>query len=133
MNDAADASAQESSADSAVPKAARICGSSRPKHTPLPEPPASHGTLVSLLALLSAIMGAVGYYAVHRPTRFPRPCANSWSFVRPISNAVSTDSLTEKEALRGTYPRTFGVWRRDDAYRRAQCGCYLFPDLLSGR
>jgi hypothetical protein len=102
-----------------------------PETHPKPEPPASHGTLVGILAALSALIGLVGYFAVQRPSPVP-PSVRELVQLRDTYVERGIDAyVEEKEALR---LRTRERLQSADTSTRLgarNVAAYLFPDLLS--
>ena len=102
-----------------------------PESLPEPEPPARHGTLVAILAVLSALMGALGYFAVRKPVPTPVTIRELVQ-LRDVYVERGIDSfLEEKEAFRLRIRERLAS--RDDAVRKdaRNVAALMFPELLA--
>lgn len=102
-----------------------------PETHPKPEPPASQGTLVGILAALSALMGLVGYVAVQRPSPVPETVRELVQLRDTYLERGMDAYLEEKEMIRR---RTRERLESSDVTTRngaRNVAAFLFPDLLS--
>lgn len=102
-----------------------------PETHPTPEPPASHGALVMILAAMSAVMGALGYYAAVRPSPVPETVRELVQLRDSYLERGLETYLEEKEAIRR---RTRERLESSDEPTRngaRNVATFLFPDLLT--
>lgn len=102
-----------------------------PETHPTPEPPASHGTLVVILAAMSAVIGALGYFAAVRPSPVPETVRELVQLRDSYLERGLETYLEEKEAIRR---RTRERLESSDEPTRngaRNVAAFLFPDLLS--
>jgi hypothetical protein len=102
-----------------------------PETHPAPEPPASHGTLVAILAAASALMAIVGYVAVEQPAPVPITVRELVQLRDVYLERGIATFLEEKEAFRGRVRERLASGdgtTRNDARNVA---ALMFPDLLT--